>query len=128
MNLKYTTMSDYLCVVATSLTIITGGLLHAYVFDVEYISPETRYEIERSESNRSTVDGLSDFPSFETWLGQQENSEKKMNEYLAQVYKEFGQECAATLDPWWEGSMAQKEAEAAKPMSAQEWQSKYGKD
>ena len=65
----------------------------AYVYDVEYISPEKRYEIDKRiyefqmESQGHTI--YQEYPHFFKWMQLQEDREKRFFDWLKTVAKKL---------------------------------------
>ncbi len=76
-----------------------GGMLYAFVFDVEPLSPDKVYSLERAAFNRSNDDWNREFPSFGEWMNEREKGEQKFRDWLCAVVHEFGCEFAASFDP-----------------------------
>lgn len=117
------TISNLCYLAAVFLSILLVKVSYAYVADFEYISPEKRYEMDRSNYNHSDHGFLGDFPTFAEWMTQQQVAEDRLHDYLSQLASQIGQECAQTFDP----SYVPKD-DPSKPMSDFEWRAKYGND
>lgn len=86
-------MNRYLNFAAIMFFFLAGAMCYAYVYDVEPISPQKAYGLERDVFNRHNDDHYREFPSFGEWLADQDDREARMrdwtNGFLNQVGSEF---------------------------------------
>lgn len=82
---------------------ISAGLTYAFVLDIEPLSPEKSYALEKDIYNQShDGDWNGSFPSYEVWLDQREESENRLHDYLISLSEEIGVQAAITFDPWYQ--------------------------
>jgi len=79
--------------------LLAGGMTYAYVFDVDPISPEKTYLLERDYFNRTNDNWNLEFPSYGEWLSHREEGEQRFKDWIIQKTEEFGLEFAACFDP-----------------------------
>jgi len=61
--------------------LLTGGTCHAYVFDLEVISPEHHYEMDRDIYNHSRDRVDVEYYTFQEWEASNERREERMHEW-----------------------------------------------
>jgi hypothetical protein len=83
---------------SATLFFIAGGILCAYVYDVEYVSPEKRYQMDRYEYDRRNPAGIVDFPSFQEWVKEEAHKEARLEDYISVLTQKIGEGAADTFD------------------------------
>lgn len=107
--------------ISYGLFTLSGAMSYAYVYDVEPLTAEKHYVIERDAYNRSRDFCFNDFPSFDRWLDEQAERDNRMKEWFAAVAQDIGQQSADAFS-WGYGS----NIDASIPMSAEQWKVAYG--
>jgi hypothetical protein len=97
---------------------LAGGMCFAFVYDVEPLSQEKVYALERDTFSRTNDNFNREFPSFGEWVAEQEGRESRMKDYLSALGQKLGEEVAYTFD-W---SLPDPSA----PMNADQWRCAYG--
>lgn len=87
---------------AIALFLTAGAMTYAYVFDVEPLTAEKVYAMERDIFLHSDENWHSDFPCFNDWITARGEQEARFNDWLAAISREIGIEAAITLDPWYQ--------------------------
>lgn len=114
-------MYKLLNTLAFCMFLFGGVLAYAYVFDVEPLSAEKVYSLEKDVFNHSDAGMYGDFPAFSDWLAEQDQRENRMSDYLYQLGLQVGRDYAEI----WEWGTP---VDASIPMSAEQWQCAYGRD
>ncbi len=95
-------MRDFLNGLAFFMFGLAGAMAYAFVYDVEPLSPEKVYSIERDVFMRTNDDWNRDFPTFQEWMNCQTRQEERFHEWLASLSQTIGIEAAIALDPWYQ--------------------------
>lgn len=93
-------MKRLLTYLSFTLFLLTGIMTYALVYDIEPISQEKSYCMERDIYNRSDESWNYDFPSFDEWVAENDRREARFYEWISSVGQEIGKEAAACFDPW----------------------------
>lgn len=101
-----------------AIAIFIGSVIYAYVYDVEPLTPEKHYQIERNVFMHSDDSHWGDFPSFPDWLAEQDRKDLALKDYLSDLKHRLGQEVAYAFDWTME--------DPSRPMSQEQWQATYG--
>lgn len=86
---------NFMCI---TMTFLLGGMLYAYVYDVEPFTQEKHYQMERDVYYRSVDAGYGDFPSYSQWVAEQETREMLFRDYVHELVRELGLEFADTCE------------------------------
>lgn len=78
--------------------VLAGGMIYAFVFDVEPLTAEKRYELDRSTFYHSDDCGYRDFPSFDQWIANEEAKEAMFHEWLVNIGNKAGEEWVDTCN------------------------------
>lgn len=111
-------MEKFFTWIYISLFICSGVMAYAYVYDVEPFTAEKWYSLERDVYNHSDRAMCADFPTFNEWLAEQDNKERRLNEYLADLRHKLAEDVADCFD-W-------TRPDPTQPMSAEQWRAAYG--
>lgn len=88
-----------LSVLTACLFLLTGGIIYAHVYDIEPISPEKQYCLEREVFNRTNDNWAREFPNYPDWLEQNDQREQRMHEWIGNLVDRTGVEFAQIFDP-----------------------------
>jgi len=112
-------MRKLLKLMAYAMFTLSGVMAYAYVYDVEPLTAEKHYQLERDAYNRSNDAAYNDFPGFSEWVAQQADREGRMHEWFAAVLQQIGEEAAYSFD-W------TRNVDASEPMSPEQWRIQFG--
>lgn len=99
---------------------ISFGMIYAYVYDIEPLTEEKSYQLERQDYNRSDHFDHECFPSFNEWQAQNNARDQRASDYLSALVQQVGTDFAEC----WE--WADYSRDASQPMSHEQWKSTYG--
>lgn len=92
-------MRDILNALAFFCFCLGGAFLYAFVFDVEPLTAEKHYSLERDIFYHSDIGRESNFPSFDVWLAEQNDRDARFHEYLSNLASKVGHEYAEIWEP-----------------------------
>ncbi len=108
-------MKTILTYLSFMLFLLTGIMTYALVYDIEPISQEKAYSLERDIYNRSDESWKSDFPSFNEWIAENDRQQARFYEWVSAIGQEVGRQSASTFDPWFDYQDTSQGAAAAAP-------------
>lgn len=75
-----------------------ASMLMAYVYDVDPISPDKEYMLEKQAFDRHNECWAKEFPSFVEWCEGRLNADSRLRDWLGQVGADFANEFAASCE------------------------------
>lgn len=98
---------------ALILFLSAGVMIYAHVYDVDPVSPEKEYLLERHNFERTNDNWNAEFPSFGDWLAERDKAGDKAAEWLDKLITDLGLEFAASFDPAVAQKLDNREGQAA---------------
>lgn len=87
---------------ASIMFIISGVMGYAFVYDVEPLTSQKHYSMERDTYNHTIDSHYDPFPSFESWVAEQDQKEQRFHDWIAAIADRVGLEAAGCFDPWYQ--------------------------